>query len=198
MSISPVTQQEYQSVRTNNPSYFTGDPSRPVEQVSWLDATNYCRLLTERELAAGRIPAGYCYRLPTEAEWEYACRAGTSTRFYYGDDPGYTNLAAHAWYRNSSANTTHPVGQKPPNPWGLHDMHGNVWEWCQDWYAAAHPGGSVIDPQGPPDGILRVLRGGSWYDFGWLCRSACRIGDDPAANYYNNYGFRVVLAPTQL
>jgi formylglycine-generating enzyme required for sulfatase activity len=194
MGICPVTQQEYQVVTTNNPSYFTGNLSRPVEQVSWSDATNYCALLTQRDLASGRIPAGYRYRLPTEAEWEYACRAGTSTRFFYGNDPGYTNLATNAWYGNNGGNQTHPTGQKPPNPWGLYDMCGNVWEWCQDWYGS-YPGGSLTDPQGPATGQLRVLRGGSWYDPGWLCRSACRIGDDPAANYYDNYGFRVVLAP---
>jgi formylglycine-generating enzyme required for sulfatase activity len=192
----PVTQQEYLSVMTNNPSYFTGDLSRPVEQVSWLDASNYCRLLTQRDRASGQIPARYQYRLPTEAEWEYACRAGTTTRFYYGEDLGYAALTANAWYRSNSGYQTHPVGQKPPNPWGLFDMSGNVWEWCQDWYAPSHPGGSVSDPQGPVAGTIRVLRGGSWYDQGWLCRSACRIGDDPIANYYDNYGFRVVLAPS--
>ncbi len=193
----PVTQQEYQSVMTNNPSCFSGDLSRPVEQVSWLDASNYCRLRTQFELASGQIPARYQYRLPTEAEWEYACRAGTTNRFYYGDDPGYANLASHAWYLDNSASTTHPVGLKPANPWGLYDMSGNVWEWCQDWYAPYHPGGSVTDPQGPPTGVTRVLRGGSWFDFGWSCRSACRIGDDPTADYYSNYGFRVVLAPAR-
>jgi len=191
-----VTQQEYQSVMTNNPSWFIGDLSRPVEQVSWLDASNYCRLLTQRDLASGQIPARYQYRLPTEAEWEYACRAGTTNRFFYGDDPGYINLRSRAWVYDNSTGTTHPVGLKPANPWGLYDMCGNVWEWCLDWYAPYHQGGSVTDPQGPASGTLRILRGGSWYDFGYSCRSACRIGDDPTADYYNNYGFRVVLAPS--
>jgi formylglycine-generating enzyme required for sulfatase activity len=194
MGSHPVTQQEYTSITGNNPSYFTGDPTRPVEQVSWTDATNYCRLLTQRELSAGRISAGYQYRLPTEAEWEYACRAGTSTRFYYGDDPSYADLAAHAWCADNSDDQTQPVGQKPPNPWGLYDMCGNVWQWCQDWYGT-YPGGSATDPQGSATGTGRILRGGSYYDPGWLCRSACRIDDNPAANYYDNYGFRVVLAP---
>jgi formylglycine-generating enzyme required for sulfatase activity len=194
----PVTQREYQSVMTNNPSWFTSDLSRPVEQVSWLDASNYCRLLTQHDLASGQIPARYQYRLPTEAEWEYACRAGTSTRFYYGEDPGYADLATHAWYRSNSGSQTQPVGQKSPNPWGLYDMCGNVWEWCQDWYAPLYPGGSVTDPQGPAMGDYRVLRGGSWDGFARRCRSACRIGDDPTANYYDNYGFRVVLAPSGL
>ena len=112
-----------------------------METVSWYDATNYCGELTERERAAGRIATNSVYRLPTEAEWEYACRAGTSTRFSYGDDPGYTNLTNYAWYGDNSGGTTHPVGQKLPNPWGLYDMHGNVWEWCQDWWSDTYPGG---------------------------------------------------------
>jgi formylglycine-generating enzyme required for sulfatase activity len=149
-----VTQNEYQTVTGGNPSWFNGDRtsagyrdygvdlSRPVEWVSWEDATNYCGQLTERERTGGRIPTNCVYRLPTEAEWEYACRAWTSTRFSYGDDPGhttetaetvgYTNLTNYAWYLENSSGTTHPVGQKLANPWGLHDMHGNVWEWCQD------------------------------------------------------------------
>ena len=144
--------------------------------------------------AAGRLPAGWAYRLPTEAEWEYACRGWTSDRrFSYGDDPGYTNLATYAWYRSNSGSQTQPVGQKPPNPWGLYDMCGNVWEWCQDWYAPSYPGDSVTDPQGPPAGTERVLRGGSWDGFARRCRSACRIGDDPTANYYDNYGFRTKI-----
>jgi formylglycine-generating enzyme required for sulfatase activity len=189
-----VTQQQYRSLTGTNPSAFTGDLSRPVEQVSWFDATNYCHFLTQQELAAGKIPAGFRYRLPTEAEWEYACRAGTTTRFNYGDDPGYLNLTNHAWYTdNSPEQTTHPIGQKLSNLWGLYDMHGNVWEWCQDWYDT-YPGGSVTDPQGPSSGDLRVVRGGSWADESPLCRSACRIADDPSAQYFT-YGFRIVLAP---
>ena len=189
-----VTQQEYQAVVGNNPSYFTGDSNRPVEMVSWNDATNYCGDLTQQDLAAGRIPAGSGYRLPTEAEREYACRAWTSTRFSYGDDPGYTNLTDYAWYSANSGGTTHPVGQKLPNPWGLVDMHGNVWEWCQDWYGP-YPGGTVIDPQGPATGANRVIRGGSWYDPPANCRSARRSSYPLYAN--SNFGFRFVLAPSQ-
>jgi formylglycine-generating enzyme required for sulfatase activity len=147
-----VTQGEYLAVMGNNPSFFTGDTNLPVNSVSWFDATNYCATLTQGEQALGRIPTNCAYRLPTEAEWEYACRAWTSDRrFSYGDDPGYTNLTNYAWYADNSGQTPHPVGQKLPNPWGLYDMYGNVWEWCQDWYGQ-YPGGIVVDPQGPGDG----------------------------------------------
>jgi len=122
----PVTQGEYLSVIGSNPSSFTGDMNRPVEETSWNDATNYCAQLTAQELAAGRLPAGWAYRLPTEAEYEYASRAGSTNRFSYGDDPGYTNLANYAWYGANSGGTTHPVGGKLPNRWGLYDMSGNV------------------------------------------------------------------------
>lgn len=187
-----ITQGEYLAVVGNNPSSFPGQTNRPVETVSWLDASNYCAKRTQRDLAAGRIPSGSFYRLPTEAEWEYACRAGTTTRFYYGDDPQYTNLTSNAWYASNSGNTTHPVGQKLPNPAGLFDMAGNVWEWCQDWYAPTYPGGQVIDPLGPSTGSSRVLRGGSWFSFAWDCRSAARNFTDPALGF-SVIGFRVVL-----
>jgi formylglycine-generating enzyme required for sulfatase activity len=142
-----VTQGDYLAVVGINPSHFTGDPSLPVETVSWSDATNYCGVLTQRERAAGRIATNLVYRLPTEAEWEYACRAWTSTRFSYGDDPSYTNLTNYAWYEENSDLMTHPVGQKLPSLWGLYDMHGNIFEWCQDWYGP-YPGGIALDPQG--------------------------------------------------
>jgi formylglycine-generating enzyme required for sulfatase activity len=194
-----VTQGEYLAVMGNNPSYFTGDTNRPVEQVSWIDATNYCGTLTGREQAAERIPTNCVYRLPTEAEWEYACRGWTSDRrFSYGDDPGYTNLTNYAWYGANSGGTTHPVGQKLPNPWGLYDMHGNVWEFCQDWFAD-YPGGIVVDPQGPGTpfpGSGRLIRGSGWYDVAKDCRSASRSTSGPVSRYYG-YGFRAVLAPSK-
>lgn len=204
-----VTQGDYLAVVGSNPSYFNGDRSGPpwydqdygtdltlpVEQMSWNEATNYCALLTGQERGAGRIPTNCVYRLPTEAEWEYACRAGTTTRFYYGDDPGYTNLANYAWYADNSHNVTQPVGQLLPNPWGLYDMAGNVWEWCRDWYGP-YPGGSLTDPQGPVTGTYRVWRGGGWFYAARYCRSARRFNHLPTYTY-SGLGFRVVLAPGQ-
>lgn len=189
-----VTQGEYLAVMGSNPSVFTGDLHRPVDRVYWYNATNYCGKLTQQERAAGRIGSNSAYRLPTEAEWEYACRAWTSDRqFNYGDDPGYTNLANYAWYAANSGGTTHPVGQKLPNPWGLYDMYGNVWEWCQDWFGG-YSGGIAVDPQGPAAGAYHVVRGGSWDYPGRSCRSGSRDdGDLPDHNYFY-FGFRVVLA----
>jgi len=193
-----VTQREYLAVVGSNPSQFTGDLNRPVETVSWLDATNYCARLTEQDLAAGRIPPGSHYRLPTEAEWEYAARAGTSTRFSYGDDPALTGLTNYAWYASHSGNMTHPVGQKAPNPWGLYDMAGNVLEWCLDWYGL-YPGGFETDPQGPASNAIgvKVIRGGAWDSFESDCRSA-RRATEGVHPFIHDFilGFRVVLAAT--
>ena len=202
MGSTEVTQAQYYAVKGSYPSYFqppnaAADLTRPVEQVSWDDAVAYCLALTTAERTAGRCPTTWEYRLPTEAEWEYAARAGTTTRFSYGDDPGYTLLAGHAWY---SGSTTHPVGTTTvtKNAWGLSDMYGNVLEWCQDWYADPypHPGGSASDPQGPSTGSLRVLRGGSWISGGQYCRSAQRNAGAPEGVAID-IGFRVVLAPVQ-
>jgi formylglycine-generating enzyme required for sulfatase activity len=198
-----VTQGEYLAVTGGNPSYFNGvqsgtdygvDLARPVERVSWNDATSYCATLTQQERAAGRITASSVYRLPTEAEWEHACRAWTSTRFSYGDDSGYTNLANYAYYVRTGGGT-YPVGQKLPNPWGLHDMHGNVLEWCQDWYGN-YAGGIAVDPQSPAAGSYRVIRGGCWHGLATTCRSAHRTHCTPNGRVYD-IGFRVVLAPGQ-
>jgi formylglycine-generating enzyme required for sulfatase activity len=206
MGKRPVTQAEYEDVMGYNPSFFIGirnwpspgidygnEPDRPVEQVEWDDAVAFCAALTERERAAGRIPAGTAYRLPTEAEWEYACRAGSDTRFWFGDDAGYEQLADFGWYNSNSNMRTQPVGQKQPNAWGLYDLHGNVWEWCQDWYGP-YPGGNVVDPQGPSTGSYRVLRGGTFANIGAYCRSANR--DTPRGAPYD-FGFRIVLASTE-
>ncbi len=167
----PVTQEQYQAVMGNNPSQFQDNPKNPVEQVSWHDAQAFCQKL--RELT------GQDFRLPTEAEWEYACRAGTQTRYYFGDDE--TQLGDYAWYGSNSEGTTYPVGQKKPNQWGLYDLHGNVWEWCEDpWHDsyAEKPenvknNGNIIWSGG--DKVSRVVRGGSWYYNPWNCRSASRF-----------------------
>lgn len=190
-----VTQGEYLSVIGSNPSYFFGNTNRPVENVSWNDATNYCAQLTARERLAGRLPAGWAYRLPTEAEWEYASRASSTNRFSYGDDPQYTQIANYAWYLANNVGATLPVGGKLPNRWGLYDMSGNVWEWCSDLYGEL-PGGSVSDPQGPLSGSSRVLHGGAWHNEPRYCRSAQR-GSYPRTFQDLVTGFRVVLALAQ-
>jgi formylglycine-generating enzyme required for sulfatase activity len=194
-----VTQGEYLSVTGTNPSWFqppnaTADLTRPVEQVTWFEATNYCALITQRDRALGRISTNTVYRLPTEAEWEYACRGWTSTAFSYGGDPGYASLANYAWQVDNGESTTHPVGQKLPNPWGLYDMHGNVWEWCQNWGDYCYAGGIAIDPPGPVTGATRAQRGGGWGSPASDCRSANRGNSDPTSRDATS-GFRVVLAP---
>jgi len=186
-----VTQAQWERVMGTNPSRFKGE-ELPVERVSWNLAVTFCERLTEREREAGRLPEGYAFTLPTEAQREYACRAGTQTRFYYGDDPEYDHLTQYAWYWTNSGSKTHPVGEKKPNAWGLYDMHGNVWEWCQDVYANAYPGGDVIDPLGPETGAVRLIRGGGWEDFPRDCRSACRLRAWPG-NSFSYLGFRVAV-----
>jgi eukaryotic-like serine/threonine-protein kinase len=144
-----VTQGEYERVMGTNPSHFKGDPRLPVETVSWQDAMTFCERLSAlpAERSAGRV-----YRLPTEAEWEYACRAGSTTIYSFGDSEG--SLGDYAWYDSNSGSKTHPVGQKRPNAWGLYDMHGNVWEWCSDWYDGSYYASSPVDdPTGPVKAI---------------------------------------------
>jgi formylglycine-generating enzyme required for sulfatase activity len=174
-----VTQEQYQQVTGTNPSYFKGR-DLPVEGVSWDEAQEFCKKVSEK--------TGQSVRLPTEAEWEYACRAGTTTRFCSGD--AAADLESVAWYGANSGDTTHSVGQKTPNAWGLYDMHGNAWEWCADWLGG-YEAGATTDPQGPSRGAGRVLRGGSWYYGPGYCRSAFRRRINPVArNYFS--GFRVV------
>jgi formylglycine-generating enzyme required for sulfatase activity len=149
---SPITQSQWEAVMGANPSAFPGT-DRPVEQVSWND----CQAFVARLNAAGQGT----FRLPTEAEWEYACRAGSAGKFCFGDDDA--GLGEFGWFSANSSGQTQPVGRKRPNAWGLHDMHGNVWEWCQDWWDD-YPQGDAVDPQGPPAGFMgaRVFRGGCW------------------------------------
>jgi formylglycine-generating enzyme required for sulfatase activity len=180
-----VTQAEYERVMRTNPSRSKGDPRRPVEQVSWEDAVEFCRRLSALPVEQS---AGRSYRLPTEAEWEYACRAGTTTTWQSGDDEA--GLKAAAWYGGDSRRgSSNPVGQKQPNAWGLYDMHGNVWEWCSDWHGG-YISTPVDDPTGPASGSSRVYRGGGWNYDARFCRSAYRAGGTPD---YRNFhlGFRV-------
>jgi formylglycine-generating enzyme required for sulfatase activity len=191
LGVTEVTQGQYQAVMSENPSQFKGSDDLPVEQVSWLDAVRFCNKLSDRE---GRNPyyridgntvalaGGDGYRLPTEAEWEYACRAGTTTRFSFGDDE--KELGRFAWYDANSNRRTHPVGERQPNAFGLYDMHGNVWEWCWDGYDSAYYKQSPAnDPQGPGLAAYRVYRGGGWSLWPRYARSAHRNGNNPVYRY---------------
>jgi formylglycine-generating enzyme required for sulfatase activity len=192
-----VTQAQYEAVMTGNsdglsatPSQYGGNADRPVEKVSWDDIQKFLTRLNAQE--AGNIPAGWSYVLPTEAQWEYACRAGTTTAYSWGDsitsDDANYNWDGD-WNTGADFKQTRDVGQYSANPWGFFDMHGNVWEWTADWYAA-YSSGAQTDPEGPATGSSRVYRGGSWSLTGTSLRSASR-------NYYypgyrnNNIGFRV-------
>jgi len=175
-----VTQEQWVAVMGSNPSYYKGR-ARPVEEVSYDDVQIFIRKLNEKE-GTGK------YRLPTEAEWEYAARAGTTTAYSFGDDKN--KLGQYAWYDDNSGNETHPVGELKPNAWGLYDMHGNVMEWCSDW-KGDYPSGSVIDPKGPSSGSRRVVRGGFLWGLAIKhCRLACRNAWTPDAGS-NTGGFRL-------
>jgi formylglycine-generating enzyme required for sulfatase activity len=184
-----VTQQQYERVMGVNPSRFKG-PQHPVESVGWGDAVTLCHKLSAlpEEKVAGRT-----YRLPTEAEWEYSCRAGSTTRYSYGVDP--VALGDYAWFSANSSRSTHPVGERQPNAWGLYDMHGNVWECSVDWYSE-YTNTQVDDPTGPTTGSLRVFRGGSWLFPATDCRSAGRFRSVPDYRFCE-LGFRVALDVTK-
>ncbi len=208
LGVYEVTQRDYAKVMGNNPSYFSSsggggervsgmDTSRfPVEEVSWEDAVEFCRKLSA---LAGERSASRVYRLPSEAEWEYACRAGTTTAFHFGTQLNgrEANCNGDRPYGTSAKGTNlqRPtnVGSYTSNSFGLYDMHGNVYEWCSDWYGN-YPSGSVTDPTGPTGASDRVFRGGSWFYFARICRSAFRNRSTPT--YRNDYlGFRVALVP---
>ncbi|MHC4120743.1 MAG: formylglycine-generating enzyme family protein [Planctomycetota bacterium] len=185
-----VTQGQYMSVMNARP--WSGKlavqegANNPAVYVSWEDAVAFCSKLSQRE--------GKTYRLPTEAEWEYACRAGKTTRFSFGDDD--SSLGDYAWFCDNALNVNelyaHAVRQKRPNLWGLYDMHGNVWEWCSDWYGEDYYSNSPsADPPGPPSGGARHLRGGSWVNTGGALRCSCRNCVNPG-DRVNDVGFRVV------
>jgi len=190
-----VTQAQYQAVMGVNPSYFKGD-KLPVDEVRWYDANDFCKKLSQME--------GKAYRLPTEAEWEYACRAGTNTPFSFGETISTDQANYNGDYiyedgqKGINRQKTTEVGSFVPNAFGLYDMHGNVWEWCRDWYGENYYLNSPsLDPQGPSFGQYHVRRGGSWYFDAVICRSASRLGTDDK-HFYG--GFRVVLwsAPQNL
>ena len=185
LGATDVTQAQWTAVMGNNPSKFVG-AQRPVDRVPWTDAVAFCRKVTDKERAAGRLPDGYAYTLPTEAQWEYACRAGT-TGPYAGD------LDAMAWYENNSGLKSHPVATKQPNAWGLFDMHGNQCEWCLDWFAATLPGGTVTDPVGPASGFFRAARGGGWGYSTARCRSTSRFSFVPQV-HFEGLGFRLAFS----
>ncbi len=192
----PVTQEQWEAVMGSNPS-LVKSPKNPVEQVSWEDCQKFLDKLNAK-LGTG----GGKFQFPTEAQWEYACRAGSTTKYYFGDDE--KELGEYAWYLMNSDGKSHPVGEKKPNAWGLYDMHGNVWQWCQDWYGIRnyYKVSPVDDPPGPPGGSLaagvnaidHVYRGGSWYDPAEYCRSAFRYYFIP---YYrcSFVGLRVSRVP---
>ena len=193
LSVTEVTQGQYEKVMGTNPSYFQGDKikgrsfNHPVEMVSWEDAVEFCKKLSDlpEEKKAGRV-----YRLPTEAEWEYVCRAGGKSAYSFGESS--KSLGDYAWFNENSNRQTHPVGEKKANARGLYDMQGNVWEWCSDWYDE-YPKGTVSDPTGPKGGSLRVGRGGSWDFVAALCRSAFRGRVVPSYRS-SDFGFRVALS----
>ena len=194
MQTTEVTQKQWELIMGNNPSYFSScGEDCPVDNVSWNDVQEFILKLNEKE-------GTDIYRLPTEAEWEYAARAGTNSALYNGnitvtDCSMDSNLDKIGWYCGNTGAKTHPVAQKEPNAWGLYDMSGNVYEWCQDWYGD-YPSNSVTDPTGVADGSCRLLRGGYYASNARCCRVACRDWDSPG-NRDSGYGFRLGRFPGQ-
>jgi formylglycine-generating enzyme required for sulfatase activity len=181
---------------------FWGDENQPIVGINWKAADQFCKWLTKRESLAKRLPDGYEYRLPTEAEWEYACRASASkdksvppsTSYCFGDDAGI--LSDYAWFKLNSGGRTFPAGKKKPNAWGLYDMHGNVWEWCRDWYDGPYLEIEVKDPKGSDASTdnLKVLRGGSFMSDANELGSSTRYSLD-YKTAKKNIGFRIVCGP---
>jgi formylglycine-generating enzyme required for sulfatase activity len=204
MAATEVTQDVYQKVMGKNPSKNKGDRN-PVERVTWLAAITFCNRLSTADglKPCYDLKTRRCdfvadgYRLPTEAEWEYACRAGTSGDYYFA---GQAGLKDHAWYKGNSMGMTHPVGKKPPNPFGLYDVLGNVREWCNDWYQvdgyAADADKPTVNPTGPSSAEKKVLRGGAWSVTPQNCTTWARFCEDPgftdACLVNDDCGFRIV------
>jgi formylglycine-generating enzyme required for sulfatase activity len=195
MDATEVTQSDYQSVMGSNPSFFSGG-DKPAEQISWFNAIRYCNARSKRDgkdivYDTSTWEADFTkngYRLPTEAEWEYACRAGTTTDFYWGNG----TIDEYAWYSGNSDSMTHPVAQKMANAFGLYDMCGNVWEWCNDWLGY-YTGDSETDPKGDNYGLYRIVRGGCWVNVALVLRSAGRSANHPEYTGQASVGFRVVF-----
>jgi formylglycine-generating enzyme required for sulfatase activity len=203
LGVTEVTQEQFRRVMGSNPSGYQGDKaaeinprtgrairavdtgSHPVENVTWPEAVEFCRKLSA---LPAEQQAGRAYRLPTEAEWEYACRAGSKTAYSFG--AALEKLAEHAWF-DQNTKMPRPVATRKPNAWGLHDMHGNVWEWCADWLGD-YPSTAVIAPKGPDKGTDRVVRGGGWDIDSAACRSAYRDGGEPATRLAS-LGFRIAM-----
>jgi len=183
LSRTEVTQAQWLALMETNNSHWQG-PDMPMESVSWNEAMAFCQRLTQREQAAGRLPEGYFYVLPLEAQWEFACRAG-------GDGSREEELRNLDWYKANSGDCTHPAGRRPPNRWGFQDMRGNVAEWCFDWLAP-YPGVPVTDYAGPGEGAQRVVRGGAFNFTALACRAASRAGEEPD-KAHPNIGFRLAL-----
>jgi formylglycine-generating enzyme required for sulfatase activity len=181
-----VTQRQWQAVMGDNPSQFK-DPDNPVEMVSWEDCQAFLQKLAEKA-------PQMTFKLPTEAQWEYACRAGSSGAYSFGDEPA--KLGEYGWFLDNSGGKAHPVGGKKPNAWGLYDMHGNVCEWCADWYESEYAPDAATDPTGPASGEARVLRGESWVGAAAELRSARRVATPV---YYRNshVGFRLLCLPPE-
>ena len=199
-----VTQAQYETVMTGNsdglnakPSAWPNNNDRPVEQVSWNDAQVFLSRLNDMEETAGRLPTGWKYVLPTEAQWEYACRAGTTSAYSWGNDIN-SSLANYNWdgdhNTGNDSKQTVDVGQFSPNPWGFFDMHGNVWELVYDW-KADYLGAFQTNPEGPASGSNRIRRGGSWSWHDSAMRSAKRLQYDPSIRYASDTGFRLAFQP---
>ena len=195
LGVYEVTQAQYEKVIGKNPSRFQGaivgneNAALPVEMITWDDAVEFCKKLSD---LPEEKKAGCEYRLPTEAEWEYACRAGSKTAYSFDDEEGL--LPEHGWFNRNSSDRIHTVGLLEPNAWGLYDIHGNVWEWCSDWYGE-YPNGALSDPTVTKKGSYRVLRGGSWFHEAASCRSASRYRNYPS-NRNSFIGFRLALSPS--
>ncbi len=212
VSVSPflmdrnlVSQENYQTLMGDNPSRWKS-PRNPVESVRWSDAVRYCNKRSEAEglRPCYDLKTWKCdfeapgYRLPTEAEWEYACRAGTRTAYFFGDSPA--RLTTYAWFDKNASGKPHATGQKDPNPWGLHDICGNLWQWCNDFYKVDYYRKSPPqNPRGPDSGENKVVRGGAWRFSADNCRSGYRYNESPGyadvCFGYDIYGFRCVRKP---